>query len=450
MGLIDKLKRFFQNGRPSDAAESANSDAQSSEQSAPDVDKPVDAGAKTDAAVDEDSNKDKHWWMVRELEFRSQTDFKLLRTDNSACFSLGYLLFCLPRVSLADIVSATVVSSMEDYLPRVVSARDIWDMDVFSAVDYSGDNKLLIEHADEREVSVTVVCRPSLPDDKEFPSSYMVNVHLRSELDKAGSTYVRVSITCPPVFRDITPEKLPLKTKRWDLLLAYDKQDPKQKMQEYDYIKSDLMQKLKDGRRDELNQMQFDMLFEMEYLPSFHFFVAMDLVKREHYALAISMLIDVYEYLRGKWIMGKTSKGEDKIMFECLFNLGLCHNKLQMYREAMAYMDMVSPNNPYVGHIPFMKVYLQCLIDSMDIRTAYVINLEIQMLQNKEKKTQEDEKYRIHLLSVHAHYLLRNKLYMKAKELYKELLNVPDKADEALDALAFIQKQEAQNSEKKV
>lgn len=448
MNIFDKIKSFFsepenednkkehlpvekENIQPEDSSEKSLEESATEKTAA-------EAEPKILSPIDE--------WKLREAEFRMQPNFQRFRLDGSAVFTMGYVLYHTMRIQPDEIKSTTFISRLENDHPRVLSdANEVWNFDIISALNYTGEDASLQKY-DDREITFIITYAPKQPDDTERQSLSYVFVHLRGETDKEGTKYIRLSVTIPPYFRCLYPETLPIKSKHWDILFAIDETDPTIKMKEFDYLRADTKEKIEAGQKNRLTSLQHDLLFETEYDIAMHAFVAEDLRERGHYGLAITLYLDVLENLRVRWVREKTSELEDKIMFSCIYALAICHYKLHFYAEAVYYLDMLSPYNPFVDHITFMHTFMNCLIDSGDIRTLYVVKAEfdrMDQLKKKNGKLTEKEVDFGHFLNLSAgNFYVRQKMYAEAKKIFQQLLKVQAYYNRALDALAYIQQKE--------
>ena len=153
------------------------------------------------------------------------------------------------------------------------------------------------------------------------------------------------------------------------------------------------------------------------------------------------------------------SNDERATLNDTIYMLGYAYNELKNYRMAYYYLEMLVP----LHHIDYTEEYINCLVNSHDMRALAVIDGLLQMTDFTMGLTQlgnnlgdddddTDEEYDTRQMDDNLrdflHFLKRRKAYVlidiqhydEATKLLQKMLKEPENVDFATQELTYLKK----------
>lgn len=478
MGIIDKIFSFFHLHQQSQStapletpvsAPTSQNTADTAPESSPinnsvnannttstvDAD-PVQAADSSVTDSDDFSLDSSNWelseqdeWMVREAEFQAQTNNQphtlKLGTDAKPSFTLGFVLQNKLSLKPSSLLQASCVSRLEGNQPKVLNNPDeLWNFDLLEHLQYSGADSSL-QPFDARFFSLVLSCSSSFSDKPGSSTFFQVILFVRGMSQVAGSRFARISLYVPPFYHNMPPASAPVRSKRFDWVIACDEVDQAQLKAKFDYLKAEASDTLAKGNLSSLSPVQSAMLMVSQPNVIWQFFYAYELVQIKNFARAISLFQSVYLALKTKWQEDKTNEEEERVLFNSIYWLGICYQHLHLYTQAVYYLNMMSVTNNY----SYLKAFINCLVASQDVRAAYVVATEKNRIEslktNNDTLSEADEEYFYFLLYSEGHIFIYKNMLDQAQNIFVSLSKNKAWQTPALKALKAVAKKKAQN-----
>lgn len=271
-----------------------------------------------------------------------------------------------------------------------------------------------------------------------------MTIHLKAEKEDGKSLYYRATITLIPLSVD---KDVPMRTMSNQpivnsVLVAYDLVNPKQRTDEFLYMWKEAQEKQKNGEEDTLTDEQRFICDCMDRHVAENLYRGRQLYLSEQYYEALYYLESAYKELAPYYDVMKSVVKEK--FYDLCYYIGFCHTELKQYKQAYYYLDIISG----LRRITYTTELVNCMVNSGDVRAlSYIDQLMTQMRMENELNDEDEEpqehitKFMNFLKRRQAYLLIERRQYNKAKTILNELLDDPESSDFAINELAFIQKQ---------
>ncbi len=323
-----------------------------------------------------------------------------------------------------------LVLSAEDDVTVVIGDENIAEMDIITPMV---DDEMTQFAMDQATAMLTYVT----PDDPDTRKT--ISIALTTAGSDDSSFYVRVTMTVVP---EALSAKKPLLSRQQvqcaSMLVAIDRQDPANKMEEFRYMWEDALIKMKNN--EELSRDQ-RMLAESYWDDTaYNSYWGTKLFHQGRYYEAIVHLERVFRTLSGQFY---DKKKVDSFHDVCYY-LGFSYCELRNYEKAFYYLDILSQSN----RIDYVKEYINAMTNSRDVRTlGYIAQTQESLRATVDDLRERGEDEPQHLIDF-MEFLERRRGYAfieygfldEAEKIFKALLESPNSHDYAVNELAHIQR----------
>lgn len=222
-----------------------------------------------------------------------------------------------------------------------------------------------------------------------------------------------------------------------DLLAAYDKASPEQKMQEFDYMWKDAVIKMRDG--DELTDEQQLIVDITDANIGYCLYWGKHYMLSGRYVDALRFFENAYNAMNPSFFM--LNKELRSTFSELCYNIGFCYTELKLYQKAFYYLNLLEDD----GNIRHNSELINCLANGRDVRVFKVIDGIMHAIQEHAEKNDSELPDEVQSF---ANFLLRRRAYSliefgdldEAEKSFTQMLEDPDNSDYALGELAYIKR----------
>lgn len=225
------------------------------------------------------------------------------------------------------------------------------------------------------------------------------------------------------------------------VLVAHDRVSPQAKIDEFNYMWKEALQKFKNGEEESLTDEQRMICQCTDADTARSLYEGRKLFLYKRYFEALLHLENAFRRMQPRFDKMKNSEKEN--FFEVIYLIGFCYSEMRQYKKAMGYLDMIAE----VHRINYTEEIVNCMVNSGDFRALATIDRLLKQLTPPEED--EDEPTPPHIANFlsflkrrKAFVLIDKRQYEDAKKLLNTMLEEPDNTDFAINELAYIQKLE--------
>lgn len=286
-----------------------------------------------------------------------------------------------------------------------------------------------------------------------------ITIHVSAEERTDETIYYRITTTLLPLPVSATlpqsnDETMPCTR---SILLAYDTKPMKQLLSKHHYIWKEAIAKSAEGKDNQLTDEERTLLNCVDMDSAFNYSHGKHLFETKRYTEAITYLESAYNNMSRDY--NDMSNDERATLNDTIYMLGYAYNELKNYRMAYYYLEMLVP----LHHIDYTEEYINCLVNSHDMRALAVIDGLLQMTDFTMGLTQlgnnlgdddedSDEEYDTRQMDDNLrdflHFLKRRKAYVlidiqhydEATKLLQKMLKEPENVDFATQELTYLKK----------
>jgi hypothetical protein len=253
-----------------------------------------------------------------ELEFDYQPEQVKMRANPDNKVTLGMLLsktFDIQKDELGDMF---VVSNYFEMNGKLIQNEDeIWNFDLASPLLWHKDDEYSLKFGEH--VELIIAYRRNKNDkiydtlqDKYKGTNDLLTVHLRESGGRLFSSkqgkntfYIRATI-CIPLFayekqKSVVTGYEYLQGYLLSVTFAFDTVSPEQKLKEYQYMKDDAIDKIKNNQMSELTETQRFLAENILENINKNFYFGKKAMEEKHYWEAVDYFLIVYNQLQDKW-----------------------------------------------------------------------------------------------------------------------------------------------------
>jgi len=271
-------------------------------------------------------------------------------------------------------------------------------------------------------------------------------IAITAEGEDTHSIYSRVTVTLPPRnasrISSLSNEmRYPQST---SLLIALDRNDDKQRQQEFEYMWTDAQIKAEKGT-EEMTDDQLMLNQVNSSHVAYNMYWGLQFFNSGRYYEAILHLENVFYSYRGSYF--ELSNDQKRTFMEAAYKLGFSYNELGLYKQAFYYLDLMAND----GNIRHTMELVNSMANSKDLRLfSYTDGVMEEVKRNFDQSEELPENIR-HFIN----FLRRRRGYAyidfnqldQAEELFTQMLDEEENADYAINELAYIKKLRKQRGE---
>lgn len=393
-------------------------------------------------AEEMNSMNERNVFLLREQEMQHIMPAYRWRACSSEKINLAQIfeqLFDLPEDAFAYMSLARplhkLTSSFDASNQTFSDSILIADFDVLSAL-VEGEERDAHFAYDWANLSILV----NHPMTAGGPQLY--SVMMQSADETKDSLYVRMTVCQAPVpnsKKDLEENDTPNPIS-YSFVMAYDRTDPTSRLQEFNFMMQDALDKVEENRENELTDEQNMMLTNMNNDISYALYFGTKLYSSGRYYEALLLLEKAYWASQDKFESG--SEQYCNRFFQLCYYIGFCHAELKQYQKALYYLQILYP----INSIHYTMEYINCMVNSGDFRAARMVDDLIEGLKGRIADEDEDSVPDKEVLAF-LDFLRRRKIYLQverreldeAEAECKKMLEEPNNNSFALTELAFIQ-----------
>ena len=274
----------------------------------------------------------------------------------------------------------------------------------------------------------------------------MATIAITAEGEDEHSLYSRVTITIPPrnASRMNSLSNEARQPQNVSLLIALDRNDDKQRQQEFDYMWTDAQLKAKSGEENLTEEQEMLSQVKVSDL-AYNLYWGQQLFHAERYYESILHYENVFNSFRSDFFEMKPE--HKKIFLETAYKLGFCYNELGLYKQAFYYLDLVASD----GNIRHTMELVNTMANSRDLRLfSYTEGVMEEIKRNFGQDEEVPEN-----ITEFVNFLRRRRGYGyidfnqldQAEKIFTQMLDEEANADYAINELAYIKKLRQQRDE---
>ena len=272
-------------------------------------------------------------------------------------------------------------------------------------------------------------------------------ITLTAEGEDDHSIYTRVTVTHVPrnASRMNSLSNEGRQPRSVSMLIALDRNNDKQRQQEFDYMWTDAKLKSKRGEQESLSEDQ-EMLSQVHVADvAYNLYWGQQLFHAERYYEAILHLENVFNSFRENFFEMKAD--HRRVFMEVAYKLGFCYNELGLFKQAFYYLDLMAND----GNIRHTMELVNTLANSKDLR---LFSYTEEVMEEVKRNFNEDDELPDNIKDF-INFMRRRRGYAyidfnqldKAEKIFTQMLDEEDNADYAINELAYIKKLRQQRGE---
>jgi hypothetical protein len=392
-------------------------------------------------------------WIRGEMEFHQQPPEYQMRATPDRKVTLGMLLHKTFDVRKEEISDMYVVSNYFEKTGTLIRDEDeIWDYDLCSPILWRHeDGGYGFKHGENVVLIISYRRWGPKDNDKDRSigrSNESIIVHLRASVGGGIDSFYICATICIPPFpyekqKTAVTEYERLQGKVLSVTYAFDETPSEQKIEEYLYLREEAIEKVNNGKEDDLTELQHYLIQNINTSVGANFYWGEKVLEEKRFWDAIHYFTNVYNKLQEDWISGEINKEGKDVFFRSCFILGYCFCELHLFEKALYYLEIVWPiDNAY------KMEYINCLVNKRDFRGINVVQRELDRLfKIKRSEWTAELNYYYQFLRRREAYLFVDMLKLDEAEIIcKEMLSEEENKDFALNELAYIQNLRNQKS----
>ena len=345
-------------------------------------------------------------YLSNEFKFQHQNSKCQLRANPNDKVTLGILLnriFDIGPNEVSDLyIIADNLSEKKGWL--IMDQNIIWNFDLCDAILFKNESGE-IQYRYGENVVLSIAYRKHMDSDEDQSIGRTKNniiIHLRGCGGGKDTWFIRASIMIPAF--TLEDDKTYIRTQNqpqtFTILLAYDNTDSAQRIAEYHTVYNNAIKKIKAGEPLEEPESWIQGLF----IPN----VGHDLywgnkvLQEKRYWDAIVYFENVYYSLKELWFKSELPDDAQVAFYDSCYSIGWCYAELKLYERALFYLEICLSR----GNVADKVEYINCLVQSKDIRAMWFILRELQRLSQLKENEFTGE------IISYYHFLYRRRGYV--------------------------------------
>jgi hypothetical protein len=392
------------------------------------------------------------FWLQRELEFHHQPEKLQFRTNENHSLKFGEMVKSLFDIRKEEF---SVLSINDGSLTSIEGAEEIWNYeflqhykrneDVGYAYYREGCSKLANQIV--LTLSYRTFANSQVDKDKSISKSDgVLIVHLQyPEGLKDKVLYVQATFCLPTIRLERSKKGINPKPQFLSILIGFDFLSNEETENEFFRVFNSAKQKLNDGRIDEMNYLESELL-EVMFHPQIgkEFYFGKKVMSENRFWDAIEYFNNAFKALQIKWWNESLTDEEFQTLIECSFLIGYCYYEIGLFEKAYKYLEFSGRNGKDV--FKYQSEYINCLIALKDIRSLMIIDHNLEVLTNKseEDRTNNDYNFFMYLLRRKAYCLIELRQYDSAEDILQHILDNDPGNEFAKQEMEYIKQQKYQ------
>ena len=275
----------------------------------------------------------------------------------------------------------------------------------------------------------------------------LASISITAEGEDDHSIYSRVTLTMPP--RNASRITSMSNERRCpfciSILIALDRNDDDQRQKEFEYMWTDALLMLNQGKAESLTEDQ-QMLGQVSISDiAYNLYWGQQLYNSGRFYEAILHFENVFYCYRKDFFELKSE--QKRTFLEVAYKLGFCYNELGLYKQAFYYLDLIAND----GNIRHTMELVNAMANGKDMRVfSYTEGVmeEVKRNFNQEEELPENIRQFINFLRRRRGYAYIDFNQLdQAEKIFTRMLDEEENADYAIQELAYIKKLRQQRGE---
>lgn len=366
-------------------------------------------------------------YLSEEYEYQSQEEHIQFRASKDHAVILGTVLDRIFDIRKEDLRMMYVIyKRMEGQVGEEITNQDtIWDFDLCKAMT---DEKHLGMFYNQVTLCVSYV--------HDGNTDETVLIHLKENGGDEHTRFIRASImnTFSTKEGDVSFPTTENQPDVYSILFAYDDCEPQKRIDEFEGKVKNVVDKYTKGRK--LDDVETALIAKLMPEAVWHYSWGHKAFDEKQYWDALLHLETAFHLLKEQWYKDKLSIEGSQIFYHCCYLIGFCYAEMRLYEKAYFYLDFVWP----LKDITYCAEYINCLVNSKDIRAMNMIDEELERLDDlkEEEFTDDISNYYCFLLRRRAYVLTDMHHLDEAEDLLKKLLEVDGRTEYIQNELDYI------------
>lgn len=303
--------------------------------------------------------------------------------------------------------------------------------------------------ADNRFARQNATLHLSYFDPKKPEEKRQMVISLNAEKEDGQSLYYRITAVIVPLSfdKEVSVWSMRNSTDSQSILAAYDRTTEKQRLDEFQYMWKEALEKQKNGEEGTLTPEQQLISNCLDSHLAQNLYRGKRLFLNKRYCEALLYLEDAFQEMQPHYNDMKQAM-KDRFLDVCYY-IGFCYLEMEQYSRAYYYLDILSGTN----RVTFTQELVNCLTNAGDVRALSYINGLLDQLRESHEEDDEEEEIPDHIVGF-SNFLKRRKAYVlidmgkldEAKQMLNQMLHEPDNSDFAISELAYIRKLEIKDT----
>ena len=364
-------------------------------------------------------------YVAEKLEFQSQDESIQVRADEEHTVILGTVLNRIFDIRKRHLLGLYAIYGQRDRLVGMeITQRDaIWNFDLCKVLEdenqmFYSQVTLCVSYAHDGVTEETVLVHLKENGGDEHTR------FIRASMMKIGSTEES----------DVSFHAGQNHPETFSFLFAYDDGSSQKKRDEFEDTMEKVVDKYKKGK--ELDDDETALIAKIAPEAGWYYSWGHKAFDEKRYWDALLYLEKVFHLLKEQWYDDRFSDEGLEIFYHCCYLIGFCYAEMRLYEKAYFYLDFVWP----LKDITYCAEYINCLVNSKDIRAMNMIDEELERLDDlkEEEFTDDISNYYCFLLRRRAYVLTDMHHLDEAEDLLKKLLEVDNHTEYIQKELDYI------------
>ena len=273
----------------------------------------------------------------------------------------------------------------------------------------------------------------------------MATIAVTAEGEDKHSIYSRVTVTLPlrnaSRINSFSNEmRVPYSV---SMLIALDRNDDKQRQQEFEYMWTDALIKAEKGEKLTEDQEMLSQVMSAD--AAYNLYWGQQLFHSERYYEAILHFENVFNSYRKDFF--EMNPDQKRMFLDVAYKLGFCYNNLGLYKQAFYYLDLIAND----GNIRHTMELVNTMANSKDVR---LFSYTQSVMEEVKRNFDQDDELPEHIKQL-INFLRRRRGYAyidfnqldQAEKIFTQMLDEEENADYAINELAYIKKLRQQRDE---
>ena len=345
-------------------------------------------------------------YLSNEFKFQHQNPKYQLRANPNDKVTLGLLLNRIFDINQNEVSDLYIIEdNLLEKTGRLIRDQDIiWNLDLCDTILLKDEHgKIRYRYGENVMLSISYRKHMDGNEDQSIGrTKNIIIIYLRGCGGGKDTWFIRASIMIPAFA--LEDDKTYIRTQNqpqtFTALLAYDNTDPAQRIAEYHTVYNNAIKKIKAGESLGEPELWIQPLLGLN--GGHDLYWGNKVLQEKRYWDAIVYFENVYHTLRELWLKNELPDHAQVAFYDSCYSIGWCYAELKLYERALFYLEICL----WRGNTADKVEYINCLVQSKDVRAMWLILRELQQLSQLKETEFTDE------IISYYHFLRRRRAYI--------------------------------------